>query len=550
MRTYLWLLMSLTLSMMEHYCKSITLNTIGREGSHGLQPNVKKSELPEMNQIKFMKTLLGKVKTLIHKENDLESKERNSAREEKVSDQQTPIEISAETSESKKIYDTLNDLKSKDKSSNVISVPIEVSKKIAKSTDLGVQGINNGHMDDTPKETRVLLKPISLQLGKNSEDNKAMTSMVPLFLPKQVIRFKSIYSDRFNNNPNGPKIPLIIRQHGSNMEQGEDDERLYKNDEWSTEDDRDDRQFYNDEDGLYRDTDDMSEEIKFHHKIPTDDRYHHPIKYNPDRVDDYDDDDDDNYDDIEDDDLNDDRADYKNSARMSEEERQIAKTRKRLYDMLPGNDPTYTSDNRELGYPTHPIGWTSMSETFLDNPRYVQQRAMLPFLGNALAGEHADNSNYRNVFMIDRGLGARQVYGNPEFNSRYSSFEPSMMRINTAGFAVGGSNAQALSPNEARFMLQNSGIDRWSQKNKIFRPKNAGVLLKVNGQPIGDSLKFRDRIVNGVAVKGKEKVIKSRGPMDVKITKATDGVHAKIVDITSRDDVKVLETKSKVAKAN
>jgi hypothetical protein len=519
--------------------------------------------MPEKGQIKFMKTLLGKVKTLLHSDEKQLQKEKSEKK--KVTAYKIPDKIKTATldSNTNKLYGLLdsNGKENDDqKSVNVISIPLNALKKLVPSeeNDINHAGKNFGNLERMPKATQVLLKPMSVQLASNVGGHKGVTSLVPVVLQNQnpsaePYRSYNVYPDGGNNEPFGiPRLPFIIGRHRNILKHNTGDEELFKDNK--------------DSEGLYRDIGHVPGEIRYHHS-PAEDhdetrrpslRHKNPHRYHFRKYDDDDDDDDEDMDDDdgtdEDDDEEDDDDDnpynYRNLPSMRAEERQIAATRKRLYDMLPGNDPTYTSENRGLGLPTRP---GMMPEAFLGNPMIqpgvgLNQKNVMPFLGAALAGEHADNANDRNVFMFG-GQGTKQVFGDSGSDlAGTPTSDLSSMKVNTGGFTLGGSHAQAMSPNEVSYMLQKPGADQLSQKDKITRP-HGSVLLKVNGRPIGDSKELRDHIVNGVVHKGKEKLIKSKGPMDVKVSKATDGVHSKVVDITSSDKVDVLEARNKVAKS-
>ena len=531
----------------------------------------KKSDMPEKGQIKFMKTLLGKVKTLLHSNDELPKKEKSEKK--KITAYKIPEKIKATTldSNTNKLYGLLGNGKENDgeKSVNVISIPLNALKKVASSEENYFQrvGKDSGNLERMPKAAQVLLKPMSVQLANNMGDHKEVTSLVPVVLQNQMPRVEpyrsyNVFPDATSNEPFGiSRLPFIIDRHGDILKHNKGDEELFKGNKGG--------------EGLYRDIGHIPGEIRYHH-TPMEDqdatrrpslRHRNPHQYHHRRYDDDDDDDDIDDDDEEDDDIDDDDDeeddddddnpyDFRNSPSMRAEEKQIAATRKRLYDMLPGNDPTYTSENRGLGLPMRP-GMMQMPEAFLGNPMIqpgagLNQKTMMPLLGAAMAGEHADNSNDRSVFMFG-GQGTKQVVsdsGSDLANTLTS--DSTSMRVNSNGFTLGGSHAQAMSPNEVSYMLQKPGIDQLSQKDKITRPrhhKTGSVLLKVNGRPIGDSKELRDHVVNGVVHKGKEKLIKSKGPLDVKVSKATDGVHSKVVDITSADKVDVLEAKSKIAKS-
>lgn len=529
----------------------------------------KKSDMPEKSQIKFMKSLLGKVKILLHKESDHAGEERLEG--SKITAYKIPEKISAVASDKNKVYGVLGKSTGNDgeKSVNIISIPLNALKNFASLENDMPQEKLPGDMSRFHKGTQMLLKPMSVGLASSPEENKEITSFVPIVLPNQppqVERLKSysVYPDGPNNEPSDtPRLPFIIERHGDILKHNKNEEGLFK-------DNKGDKV-------LYRDVGHIPGEVRYHHYPLVDPdierrpslRHQSPVRHRPryndddedsDEDDDQDDDtDDDEYDedDTEDDDEEENPYDYRNSPQMRAEAKRIASTRKQLYDMLPGNDPTYTSENRGLGIPMRPGGIMQAPEAFLGNPMIqpgvgVNQRALSPFLGEALAGEHADNSNNRNVFIFG-GQRPRQVYGDSESDSQDVAMHPETMKVNSGGFSLGGAHGQAMSPNEVSYMLQKPGArDQLSQKDKITHPSHRthSILLKVNGHAVGDSSKLRDHTENGRVFKGKEKLFESKGPMDVKVSKANDGVHSKIVDITSTAKVNVLEAKSKIARSH
>ena len=74
------------------------------------------------------------------------------------------------------------------------------------------------------------------------------------------------------------------------------------------------------------------------------------------------------------------------------------------------------------------------------------------------------------------------------------------------------------------------------------------VLIKLNGKPLEDAAQLRSKIIDGKVVQGKGKVIKSKGPVNVKISHTNDAKHTKIIDIISPQNYTVYDTKSKIAK--
>ena len=510
-----------------------------------------------------MKTLLGKVKTLL---NDSKSKKDSSSEKKALTENQDKISSVTSSAKTGQLYGVLGDIgdmreKQGEKSVNVISIPLNALTKISKSKNPD---------DDRDSGSDTTLDPL--------EDRQRNSQR--FFYPDQIRAEDDEDRDEvpsFENKRRGPFLPVMIanpgeRDLGGRMMLMNPITRTLRHDDIT-------RKHSKDDDGLYRDIGHIPGEsarllghgstghgedvgkTTLRHKNPGhyyhnqgedkhEDAYHNQgkDKHEPDNYG-YDDDDDDH-----DDDVNDDH-DASNNRRMQAEAREIASSRNRLFSMLPGNDPTYTSENRGLGIRA---GYNKLPESFLGNPMlfgmgFNNQKNMLPMNEEAMAGEHADNSNGRDVFMMGN-QGTRQVYTGASPNMEDNPMQTPSLRINNNAFNLGGSQAQAMSPNEVSYRLEKQGfLNELSQKNHISRPKgahqgttSANVLIKVNGKPIGDSKDLRDHVVNGRVFRGKEKIIKSKGPMDVKIARVNDGVHSKVVDITSSEKVKVLETKSKI----
>lgn len=547
-----------------------------------LHKTSKKSDLPEKGQIKFMKTLLGKVKTLL---NNDESKKKNSSEQKNAEEK-----ISHMASNNDKLYGVLGDSedsgdnkdKEGEKSVNVISIPLKALGKVSKteSSDSDKDSASELFSDSSQSRDRgsqVVLRPLPVR--SESEDGREeipsgskrlQSSLLPVIFqtpagqqnqggPMMIINpqtrtlqpLSDFTGSEVGSPLESPRVPYVLERHGD-IEHSKSD--------------------------VYRDIGHIPGEFRSQEHTPDDAgvgktnlRHKNPERYgshtsqnerDDDRYDDDDDDDDyDDDDDGDDDDDDDDDDNEGNAPQMNAEEREIAATRKRLFSMLPGNDPTYTSENRGLNL-MNAAASMQMPEAFLGNPMLrgmgFNQRNSLPFASEAMAGEHADNSNDRNVFMLGN-QGTRQVFGDSSSNAETNQMRTPPMMVNNGGFTLGGSPAQAMSPNEVSYILQKQGminnVNELSQKDKISRPKITrsgadpeNVLIEVNGKPIGETKDLRNHVVGGTVVKGQEKVIKSKGPLDIKISHACDGVHAKVVDISSSTKIKIVQTKSKIAK--
>lgn len=74
------------------------------------------------------------------------------------------------------------------------------------------------------------------------------------------------------------------------------------------------------------------------------------------------------------------------------------------------------------------------------------------------------------------------------------------------------------------------------------------VLIRLNGKPLEDSADLRSKIIDGKVVQGKGKLVKSKGPVDVKISHTKDAKHTKVIDIVSPQKYNVYDTRSNIAK--
>ena len=104
-------------------------------------------------------------------------------------------------------------------------------------------------------------------------------------------------------------------------------------------------------------------------------------------------------------------------------------------------------------------------------------------------------------------------------------------------------NKAAMEPN---FSPPIASKDHIPGKSRRFRFGLGNVLIRLNGKPLEDSSQLRSKIINGQIVQGKGKLIKSKGPVRVKLSHTKDRKHVKIIDILAPTQFHVYDTKSKI----
>ena len=104
-------------------------------------------------------------------------------------------------------------------------------------------------------------------------------------------------------------------------------------------------------------------------------------------------------------------------------------------------------------------------------------------------------------------------------------------------------NKVAMEPN---FTPAIASKDTIPGKSRHFRVGLGKVLIRLNGQPLEDSSQLRSKIENGEIIQGKGKLIKSKGPVQVKLSHTKDSKHLKIIDIIAPKQFQVYDTKSKI----
>ncbi|XP_022800610.1 uncharacterized protein LOC111338389 isoform X2 [Stylophora pistillata] len=104
-------------------------------------------------------------------------------------------------------------------------------------------------------------------------------------------------------------------------------------------------------------------------------------------------------------------------------------------------------------------------------------------------------------------------------------------------------NKVAMEPN---FTPSIASKDTIPGKSRRFRVGLGKVLIRLNGKPLEDSSQLRSKIENGQIIQGKGKLIKSKGPVRVKLSHTKDSKHLKIIDIIAPKQYEVYDTKSKI----
>lgn len=104
-------------------------------------------------------------------------------------------------------------------------------------------------------------------------------------------------------------------------------------------------------------------------------------------------------------------------------------------------------------------------------------------------------------------------------------------------------NKAALEPN---FAPPISSKDTIPRKSPTFRLGLGNVLIRLNGKPLEDSAQLRSKIINGQIIQGRGKMVKSKGPVRVKLSHTKDARRMKIIDIIAPEKFHVYDTKSMI----
>lgn len=128
----------------------------------------------------------------------------------------------------------------------------------------------------------------------------------------------------------------------------------------------------------------------------------------------------------------------------------------------------------------------------------------------------------------------------PPPDNPHSDFKISQMSTAEAQFYE---NKAAMEPN---FSPPIASKDIIPGKSHRFRFGLRNVLIRLNGKPLEDSSQLRSKIINGQIVQGKGKMIKSKGPVRVRLSHTKDAKHLKIIDILAPKQFHVYDTKSRI----
>ena len=128
----------------------------------------------------------------------------------------------------------------------------------------------------------------------------------------------------------------------------------------------------------------------------------------------------------------------------------------------------------------------------------------------------------------------------PPPDNPHSDFKISQMSTAEAQFYE---NKAAMEPN---FSPPIASKDIIPGKSHRFRFGLRNVLIRLNGKPLEDSSQLRSKIINGQIVRGKGKMIKSKGPVRVRLSHTKDAKHLKIIDILAPKQFHVYDTKSRI----
>ena len=128
----------------------------------------------------------------------------------------------------------------------------------------------------------------------------------------------------------------------------------------------------------------------------------------------------------------------------------------------------------------------------------------------------------------------------PPPDNSHSDFKISQMSTAEAQFYE---NKAAMEPNFSPPIASKDIIPGKSQRARLGL---RNVLIRLNGKPLEDSSQLRSKIINGQIVRGKGKMIKSKGPVRVRLSHTKDAKHLKIIDILAPNQFHVYDTKSRI----
>ena len=164
------------------------------------------------------------------------------------------------------------------------------------------------------------------------------------------------------------------------------------------------------------------------------------------------------------------------------------------------------------------------------------------------------------------------TYSRFQVTSPESELKPGVLPLSLPDSEISTSNKDriSLAPNmkitqmsadQARFMEGRQAalrmpISPLSSKDSIPRGEThdktgfGNSIILLNGKPLEDGAQLRSRIVNGKIVQGKGKIIKSKGPVRVRLSHTKDSRHMKIINIIAPQQYHVIDTKNTIGRPN
>ncbi|XP_067019156.1 uncharacterized protein [Acropora muricata] len=180
----------------------------------------------------------------------------------------------------------------------------------------------------------------------------------------------------------------------------------------------------------------------------------------------------------------------------------------------------FMTSNNDVGFPTLP-----MRSTQLRGPFMTKYQMMHP-------SSDQQGNNFNGPGILEPTL---KIPKGKDPKLRISEMSPA-----EADFFE---NKATLEPN---FKPSIESKDTIPGKYKKLRHGLQNVLIRLNGKPIEDSSQLRSRIRDGQIVEGKGKLIKSKGPVQVKLSHTKNKKHLKIIDIIAPKQFQVYDTKSEI----
>lgn len=194
-----------------------------------------------------------------------------------------------------------------------------------------------------------------------------------------------------------------------------------------------------------------------------------------------------------------------------------------LQQFNPRAIPRFMAPTHPIGVPKFPPTLNTMAPTQMDAKAFSRYQLMSP------------SSALKEQILPEPQEEPKHPLARP-----HSDLQISQMSTAEAQFYE---NKAAMEPN---FSPPIASKDTIPGKSRRFRFGLGNVLIRLNGKPLEDSSQLRSKIINGQIIQGKGKLIKSKGPVRVKLSHTKDAKHLKIIDILAPTKFHVYDTKSKI----